>query len=252
MRGSREVRCLVVASGLVAALTPASARAAADDHAYQTWAAAFLHGPIKGHVWLWTDAQLRLYETFEPSAILLRPGLSWQAWPNVFLTAGYGWTPSFARPGDRLQFTDEHRAWEQILWTPSDDETGVAAMLRGRLEQRLRPDTPKGTGARGRVMWRGSVPLSKRLPVTFVLWDELFIGINKTLWGQRPGVDQNRIFAGFGWQIRPKIVRVEVGYTNVWLVRQGPDPINHAIAINTFIGWNPPKRRDRGAPRRTE
>ena len=243
MRRSRDVKRVVAAIGLAAALIPASASAADDDHAYQTWAAAFLHGPIKGRVLLWTDLHLRLYENFRPSAILVRPGISWNAGGKVFLTAGYGWTPSFPRPDDRIEFTDEHRAWQQIMWTPKDETTGVAAILRGRLEQRVRPATPKSTGLRGRVMWRGSVPLSKRLPVIFAIWDELFIGINDTLWGQRPGVDQNRVFAGFGWQIRPKIVRVEIGYTNVWLVRQGPDPINHVIAINTFVSWKPPKRR---------
>jgi hypothetical protein len=227
-------------AGLITALTAAPAEAAPpSEHRYQTWLAAFVHGPIKGHAWFWTDAQLRLYENFEPSAILLRPGFSWKVGPPVYLTAGYAWTPSWQRPGERLDFIDEHRAWEQIMWTPSNEATGTAAILRARLEQRMRPADHRDTGLRARFMWRGQVPISRRWPVIFVVWDEVFVALNDAMWGQKRGFDQNRAFAGVGWQIRPTIVRVEIGYTNVWLVREGPDPVNHIIAVNTFLGWHP-------------
>lgn len=214
-----------------------------SDHAYQTWLAAFVHGPLKGPLWLWTDAHLRMYESFQPSAILLRPGLSWRALPSVYLTGGYAWTPSWARAEGELSFTDEHRSWQQLMWTPKDEATGAAAMLRGRFEQRFRPSVHSDTGLRGRVLVRGQVPLPVSLPMIFVVWDELFIGLNDTEWGQRAGVDQNRLFVGVGWQIRPTVVRVELGYTNVWLVRDGADPVNHIIAINTFLGWPPRSAR---------
>ena len=233
-----------VCAGLLTALASRVVEAAPNsDHGYQTWFSAFAHGPMKGNAWFWTDAHLRFYETFEPAAALLRPGVSWRARPKLFLTAGYGWTPSWKRPGDQLDFTDEHRAWQQIMWTPKSTTDGTSAILRGRLEQRFRPADHADTGLRLRFMWRGQVPLSRHRSVFFVLWDELFVAINEAQWGQRPGVDQNRLFVGVGWQVRPKIVRMELGYTNVWLTRDGPDPVNHVMALNTFFGWNPPERR---------
>jgi len=223
---------------------PAEAPPPAHDQAYQTWFAAFMHGPVAKPVWLWTDAHLRLYESFEPSAILLRPGVSWRALSTLFVTAGYAWTPSWTRPDEGgLSFTDEHRSWQQLMWTPRDETTGAAGMVRGRFEQRFRPGSGDDVGLRGRVLVRGQVPLSKRLPLIFVIWDELFVGLHDTDWGQRRGVDQNRLFVGAGWQIRPTVVRVELGYTNVWLSRDGTDPINHVFAINTFIGWPQPRRK---------
>ena len=216
-----------------------------SDHAYQTWLAAFVHGPLHGRLWLWNDAHVRLYESFAPSAILLRPGLSFQALPSLFATVGYAWTPSWARgDDDELTFTDEHRAWQQLIWAPRNDQTGAAAMFRGRLEQRFRPASGSEVGLRGRVLWRGQVPLSAQHPLIFVLWDELFVGLHDTDWGQRRGVDQNRVFVGVGWQVRPTVVRIEVGYTNVWLSRPGADPVNHIFAINTFLGW-PPRSQPR-------
>ena len=231
-------RRLLLSAVFLLAAWPARARAAEpSEHNYQTWFAAFSHGSLYKNLWFWGDGHVRLYENFQPSAILVRPGLSWRAAPTFYLTAGYAWTPSWQRPNDELRFTDEHRAWQQLLWTPSDPEAGVAAMFRGRLEQRFRPADGDDTGLRFRALWRGQVPLSRDGRVILAIWDELFIGMNDTDWGQRTGVDQNRVFGGVGWKAKPKVLRIEVGYTNVWLVRPGPDPVNHILAINTFWGW---------------
>jgi hypothetical protein len=156
-----------------------------SEHAYQTWLAAFAHGSLRGRLWLWTDAHLRLYEDFAPAAAIVRPGLGWQAHPTLYLTGGYGWTPSWQRPDGGLDFTDEHRTWQQVLWTPSDPVTGRGAMIRVRLEQRFRPADGAATGLRLRAMWRGQVPISKAHGLLFVVWNELFVGLNAPAWGQR-------------------------------------------------------------------
>jgi hypothetical protein len=233
---------------LVTALTSSTASASDHtDHQYQTWLSAALHGPVKGHVWYWTDVHFRFYENFQPYWILLRPGISWRVGPPVYLTLGYAWTPSWARPNhpqdNELDFTDEHRAWEQIMWSPVDEKTGFGATLRGRLEQRMRPQIHRDTGLRLRVMVRGQVPLSKRVPLMFIVWDEIFVGLNDAQWGQRRGYDQNRAFAGVGWQIRPTIVRLEVGYQNQWIVRRGADAFNHILGISTSLSWPERKKR---------
>ena len=231
---------------LLAALAPSTAKAADHtDHNYQTWLSSALHGPIKGHVWYWTDVHFRFYENFQPYALLLRPGISWRIGPPVYLTLGYAWTPSWARPNhpqsNELDFTDEHRVWEQIMWQPVDEKTGFGATLRGWLEERMRPQIHRDTGLRLRVLVRGQVPLSKSL--SFIVWDEVFVALNDARWGQRRGFDQNRAFAGIGWQIKPTIVRLEVGYQQQWIVRDGPDVLNHILGISTALGWPEPKWR---------
>jgi hypothetical protein len=215
------------------------------DNNYQTWISAALHGPVRGHVWYWTDVHFRFYENFQPYWILLRPGISWRVGPPVYLTLGYAWTPNWARPNhpadNDLEFIDEHRAWEQIMWTPTDERTGVGATLRGRLEQRMRPQVHRDTGLRLRVLVRGQVPLSQRVPLSLIVWDEVFVALNDAQWGQHRGFDQNRSFIGLGWQIRPTIVRLEVGYQTQWIPRNGADVYNHILGISTALGWPQPK-----------
>lgn len=230
-----------------AALAPEPARAAdPSEHRYQSWLAGFVHGPIGRDVWLWSDVHLRMYDSFEPAAVLVRPGLSYRARPSFFVTAGYAWTPSFNQdPAPRswgdIEFVDEHRAWQQLLWTPSDEDTGFAAQVRARFEQRFRPADGGGTGLRLRVLARGQVPITRGRDAgrdwIFVTWNEAFVALDDAGWGQTRGFDQNRLFVGVGWHVLPKIVRVELGYTNQWLSRPGRDPVNHILALNTFFGW---------------
>lgn len=66
-------------AGAVLGTFPSGARAAdGSEHRYQSWVAGFVHGPISSQVWLWSDLHLRLYDSFEPTAILVRPGPSWR------------------------------------------------------------------------------------------------------------------------------------------------------------------------------
>ncbi len=147
---------------------------------------------------------------------------------TLYLTGGYGWTPSWTRADPprawgSLAFTDEHRLWQQVLWVPSDARTGATAMARARLEQRVRPGQGRAE-VRLRAMWRGQVPFDRARRFSLIVWDEVFLGSSETGWGQPRGVDQIRTFAGLGWQAVPTWLRLEVGYTNVWLVRRAPIP----------------------------
>lgn len=224
---------------------PLSSRAEAQssiDQRYQTWLALFTHAPITGDLWFWGDAHARFHDRFEPQAILLRPALSWRVHPDVFLTGGYAWTPSWAQTPDAewgdLELTDEHRLWEQVLYQPSDPATGLAGQVRVRLEQRFRTSGELDVGLRLRLLVRGQVPLTPDRAFIVVLWNEVFTPLNDTVWGQRAGFDQNRLFFGFGWQAIPGELRLELGYTNQWIVRSGaPDRVNHIAALNTFLSW---------------
>ncbi len=240
----RALRTGALAAAVACAISlPATASAQrAADQRYQTWLALFAQGPIHGDLWLWLDVQPRFYDSFEPTALLVRPGLTWRALPELLLTAGYGWTPSWAQgnePRDwgELAFTDEHRLWEQVIYQPSDRPTGVAGLFRARLEQRFRTEGEVDVGLRLRLMARVHAPITRGRELLVVVWDEAFVGLNDTAWGQRGGFDQNRFFVGLGWQVIPAQLRLELGYTNQWIVRAATDPVNHIAALNAFVGW---------------
>ncbi|GAB4205703.1 MAG: DUF2490 domain-containing protein [Sandaracinaceae bacterium] len=238
-RGAAVLLTLVLAS-----LTPGAARAQEEsiEHRYQSWLALFAHGPLHQDLWLWVDVQPRLYGPFEPAALLVRPGLSWRVHPAFFLTVGYAWTPSWRqRPEPRswgsLDFTDEHRVWEQALLVSQDDASGIGGQVRVRLEQRLRTSGGGDVGLRLRVFLRGQVPLVPDRSVLFVLWDELFVPLSDADWGQRAGFDQNRLFVGLAWQAVPGALRLELGAMSQWIVRTGRDTANTIAALNAFVAW---------------
>lgn len=224
------------------AASVARAQEESIDARYQSWLALFAHGPLHGDLWLWVDVQPRFFEPFEPAALLVRPGLGWHALAPLWLTVGYAWTPSWRQPPEprswgQLDFTDEHRLWEQALLALTDDASGIAGQIRVRVEQRFRTVGSSDVGVRLRLFLRLSVPLVRDRSFYFVLWDELFTPLNDTGWGQRAGFDQNRVFVGLGWQAVPGTLRLELGAASQWIVREARDTANTIAALNAFVAW---------------
>lgn len=212
------------------------------DHRYGTWLGFFAHGPIKGDVWFWLDVQPRFYSSFEPQAVLVRPGISWRAMPVLFATLGYAWVPQWTQTGDPhewgdLAYVDEHRIWEQLNYTPSNAATGNSAQLRLRGEQRFRTAGASDVGLRLRFLARGQFAIDHEHRWFLIGWGELFIAINDAGTWQRSGFDQNRLFAGVGWQAIPAQLRFEFGYLNQWVFRAGTDPVNHIAALSAYLSW---------------
>lgn len=74
---------------------------------------------------------------------------------------------------------------------------------------------------RPRQMIKFVHPLGFEPRLSLVAWDEAFYRINTTSLGGKSGFDQNRAFAGFGWNFNSTI-RTELGYMNQYL-----DGANH-------------------------
>jgi hypothetical protein len=229
----------VVAFVLASRETGASAQVV--DERYQTWLGVFAHGPASGDVWLWADVQGRFYDSFEPQTVLVRPGISWRVVPDIFLTLGYAWTPSWARGEEwgALELTDEHRIWQQYLYAPSMPAHGLSGQLRLRVEERMRSVGPFEVGVRVRLFARVQAAVDRDKTVFVIAWDEVFLALNETGW-QTAGFDQNRFFFGLGWQAIPSQLRFELGYVNQWLARNGADPVNHIAMLSAFVGWTLP------------
>ncbi len=217
------------------AVQPASAQTIND---LGQWNALFAQGDLSewsGHPsdrlkW-WFDGHYRLFDDsggFGQS--IVRPGVGIDVGKDSALWVGYAWIRTSPISGSDI---DEHRCWQQWTWSRSVEPYKFA--LRSRLEQRF-VESADDTGLRFRQFVRGQKSLGPCSPLTFVVWDELFIDLNDTDWGQRSGFDQNRIFVGFGMKKhRASNWRVEVGYLNQVLNLSGPvDRSNHILAVNLF------------------
>lgn len=194
------------------------------------WNAIFMQDKInsESRIRWWFDGHYRLFDdTSGFGQSIVRPGVGWDINENSTLWAGYGWIHTSPIVGED---TDEHRLWQQWTWSKKCESSKIA--LRTRFEQRL-VESSDDTGLRLRQFFRFQKDLDeKRL---FVVWDEIFIGLNDTDFGQRAGFDQNRMFVGLGFKNPTKTWRAEVGYMLQTVNRQGGvDRSNHILAVNLF------------------
>ena len=179
----------------------------------------------------WFDGHFRLFDDSDGfGQSIIRPGIGLDVGENSALWAGYGWIRTSPIQGDDI---NEHRVWQQWTWSRKVDRFKFAA--RTRFEQRL-IESADDTGLRLRQFVRGQKNLGSCSKRTFVVWDELFVALNDTDWGQRSGFDQNRIFVGFGLKRHHSSKwRVEIGYMNQTVNQRGPtDRSNHILAVNVF------------------
>ncbi len=106
--------------------------------------------------------------------------------------------------------------------------------MRTRLEQRFL-EGADDTGWRLRHMVRMTHPLGSSQRYDLTLWDEVFVNVNDTDWGARDGFDQNRLFAGIGVALAPR-VRTEIGYLHQYVERSSrPDAVGHTLSLNLFL-----------------
>ena len=179
----------------------------------------------------WFDGHYRLFDDSDGfGQSIIRPGIGLDVGENSTLWAGYGWIRTSPIQGDDI---DEHRIWQQWTWSRTADPLKFAA--RTRFEQRF-IESSDDTGLRLRQFVRVQKNLGPCSGRTFVVWDELFIALNDTDWGQRGGFDQNRIFVGFGFKKHHSSKwRAEIGYMNQTVNQQGStDRSNHILALNLF------------------
>ncbi|MCB9675983.1 MAG: DUF2490 domain-containing protein [Alphaproteobacteria bacterium] len=176
-------------------------------------------GEKESRLRLWFDGHARRGDSF---VSIVRPGVGVDLGGGVALWAGYGWIAT-ATPGD---LASEHRVWEQITWNRSGKRGGGG--LRGRLEQRF--GDRDGLGLRFRAFGRAQADVAG--PLSLVIWDELFVGLNDTDWGAA-GIDQNRLFGGPAW--RAGKLRAETGLLVQAIHRGGDWTTVPVVATNLFL-----------------
>lgn len=223
---SRALWTLALASAAIAWPGPA----AADDT--QLWSAVFVNGPAKedSRLLLWFDGHARFRGGGDELDVsILRPGLGWRVSPKVDVWGGYARVTTH-RNGPDLQ---EDRLWQQATYQVTE-VAGGRLTGRTRLEQRFR-ETGDDTGWRLRQTLRYARPI-ENTPLSLVVNNEAFVGLNDADWGQRSGFDQNRAFVGGAWQATRQL-RIEAGYLNQHINGHGsaPDRTNHNASLSLNV-----------------
>lgn len=182
---------------------------------------------------LWTEVQNRFRDIShdgELDQVLVRSALGYAVAKGFTVWLGYGYIPTFTE-ADKV--VNEHRIWQQLLWSQDFDRWSFTS--RTRLEQRFieGADDPAW---RYRQFLRLSRPLAQEWPLSLVLWDEVFIHLRSVSPTIQSGLDQNRVFAGLGWQVA-KPARVEVGYLNQYLDTPRLIRFNHILSLNLYLNF---------------
>lgn len=195
---------------------------------FQTWTSVAVAGSLH-EAWRYNvDLHLRFGDDSDRySQGILRPGIGYALNERASLWVGYAYVQSDAPFA--TQRTDEHRVWQQFTWT---QPTSLGAFVsRTRLEQRD-VETGDDTGWRLRQMLRLTHPLAYVPRTSVVASNEMFFHLNDTDWGARTGFDQNRVFAGLGYDFSTRL-RGEAGYLNLYQHREDrADRLYHMLSLN--------------------
>lgn len=215
------------------ALAAAPGRSQQGDD-FQLWLGTMLSGRFgardseAGRYRWWLEAQDRQRDDWEHFALgFVRPALGYDLHPRLTFWAGYAYLANDVALREPF---DEHRLWQQLSWNLPVDFLPLHS--RSRLEQRF-VETGAETGWRYRQLLKAAPALSSNGRLYASLWDEVFVDLNDTRWGQRQGLRQNRAFAGLGLHLdEARSKTLEVGYLNQWIDRRGRDnTVNHGLVV---------------------
>ncbi len=204
---------------------------------FQTWgnitatgSLGFINPELKNGKY-WLEGQGRFgNDTSQFSQGMVRAGLGYTVMDKVSVWLGYAFIPT-DQPFTKKPF-DEHRIWQQFLW--SDKFSDITLTSRSRLEERF-VETGSDVGWRFRQMLKASVPIA--YDFSFVMSDEYFANINKTNYGADDGFDQNRAFAGIGYNF-DKNIKTEIGYMNQYIRKpQSADRMSDILSVNLYLNY---------------
>lgn len=226
--------CVLVVSALLTGSSTAHAQSTDEG----LWSALFLQGRIgdaeSESKWRWWfDGHARFFDESDGFATsIVRPGIGYDLTENLTAWAGYAWIRNDTPAGD----FDEQRFWQQLTWS-ADFDWGTI-MLRPRTELRF-SDQGGVRGLRVRQFARWTKRVHEESRFSFRVWDEVFVELNDTDWGQDAGLRQNRAFAGLGYQLNASgTALVEFGYLNQHLFRESArDSSNHILSVSFAINF---------------
>lgn len=219
----RKLICIVLfcwAGSMVAAQSAKS-----TENVNQLWFGYLSQLRFSNKWGAWADLHLRTKEDFVNnfSQSIVRLGLTYYVTDATKLTAGYAYISIYPADAHKNITQPEHRPWQQVQW---HTKYGTKRMMQWlRLEERFRRkilnDSTLADGHNFNFRLRYNIwydiPLSKKGIVpnswSFVLNDEVHINFGKQIVNNY--FDQNRLFAGFKYQLSDQ-ANLQLGYMNLF------------------------------------
>lgn len=214
---------LIVAAALLLSQPTLAQQEKHIENREQAWLGYFNQTRLSNKFGFWFDVHYRRNENFvsRPFQFVARPALTYFIKDNLRVNAGYAFVSHF--PGKGLNTTRyEHRPWQQIWW--NQKYPGLTTLQWVRLEQRFNEKVVSDVKQDGynynfRVRYNFSffIPLTgkeikARTPFA-ALMNEVFLNFGERIVYNT--FDQNRFFAGVGYQITSHL-NAQLGYMNVY------------------------------------
>jgi hypothetical protein len=209
----------------------------------QLWSGYFNQTRLTEKFGFWVDVHYRQTDNFidRPFQFLFRPALTYFIKDNLRVNVGYTLAEHFPAKGLKTTWT-EHRAWQQIWW--NQKYTGLSTLQWLRFEQRFNQKVVADQKVPGynysfRVRYNFSffIPLKGKEIVAktpfAVIMNEVFLNFgSKIIYNT---FDQNRFFAGIGYQFTPQL-NAHLGYMYIWQQEASGNRyfVTHAIRLFVF------------------
>jgi hypothetical protein len=208
----------------------------------QLWFGYFNQTRFTNKFGIWADVHYRMTENFagRPFQFLFRPAVTYFVKDNLRVNAGYAFVSHY--PGKGLSTTRyEHRPWQQIWW--NQKYVGLTTLQWLRLEQRFNEKVVSDVKQDGhnynfRVRYNMSffIPLKgkeivAKTPFAAVM-NEVFLNFGDRIVYNT--FDQNRFFAGFGYQFTSHL-NAQLGYMNVYQQESSGANYFSTHAIRLFL-----------------
>ncbi len=224
---------------LFTVVTPVHAQTSVDE--IQQWSSVTVSGAIKPNSPWRTSVEVqprfgRENDLTQFNRLFIHPAVGYQINKHVSVWQGYTWAPIANTQTGDIRY--ENRLFQQVVL--ENNWHKLNGRLRYRIEERFAEGAEGAegvTGVRLRQLLRGQIPLSKDKKWAVVVYDELFMGINKMPTVQSAGYDQNRLFIGINKKLTPKLT-LESGYLLNHVNRPNRNnQLNHVILIQLNYKW---------------
>jgi hypothetical protein len=209
------------------------------------WAAVTSHVKVSKRLSILIDGQFRQAGQLEPMQYQARTGLDVKINDHFSIVpVGYVYTWNFLYGKQPATFANnEHRTWQQVMYKHN---AGIAHLEhRARLEQRfLQHHSVTSSGEvvddgysvlqhRLRYRLQARIPLNNKTidPKTYyaIVYDEIFMSWGENVTYDYP--DQNRVFAGIGYQFEKNFSMHLGGLYQIIIKRNGAQQENNIGAL---------------------
>lgn len=220
------------------------------EYTQQSWFAYCNQTRLTNRSGIWLDLHLRLDEDFKPAVSIFRGAYLFYLSDQSRLAAGYAYATQYAPDDSSSPDIPEHRLWQQIQWF--EKKKWFSTMQWLRLEERFRTKVEENKltsdysfNYRIRYAVAFTIPLkgktvTPKTPFLFIN-NEVMVNFGSEIVNNY--FDQNRFFAGVGYQITPAL-NAQIGYLNVFQQLPAYATFRHIDAVRLYVFHNLDFRRN--------